>query len=494
MIKIKSKCEKKIHNFWNNCIFHPTDAVEDAWGRRIFDRMAEDGSIDTVRIYAMLEDIVYLGEEGELRYDFRLSDLRLDYLLSRGYNLLIAYGGIPDCIASSTEHKSSCSKNKTRYKGKMWNSMPPRDYALFEEVCYEYTKHNIERYGIDVVSKWYLHCFNEPDHISFFLSNLPKQNAMDRLKAYCPLYESFVRGLLRADERLIIGGPALAGSINFLGGFLDYVKEKELRLDYIALHNYGTDPFKLNDGVSALDVEDVIEKHKVYLDVINSHGFSDREVVVDEWGMCTRGFWNVEECPALLAREGEVFSAYYTKLIRRLIDVDPNISKLMICLSGQHEMTEDFTGFRNFFTLNHFAKPIYNAHLMASKLGTYLLEADVQNEDLHVIPTKNEEGKYALMLSYASKNFKEDIPEYTEEVSFEEKLSGRSLRVYLIDKETTNPYRLAERIGAIKDPTDEEKKLLREEGKLKPICDTVYDGEPIKLRMSANATYLIEVE
>ena len=374
----------------------------------------------------------------------------------------------------------------------MWNSMPPRDYALFEEVCYEYTKHNIERYGIDVVSKWYLHCFNEPDLISFFLSNLPRENTMDRLKAYCPLYESFVRGLLRADERLIIGGPALAGRIDFLGGFLDYVKEKELRLDYIALHNYGTDPFKLNDGVSGLDVEDVIKKHKVYLDVINSHGFSDREVVIDEWGMCTRGFWNVEECPTLLAREGEVFSAYYTKLIRRLIDVDPNISKLMICLSGQHEMTEDFTGFRNFFTLNHFAKPIYNAHLMASRLESLLLDFKCTRENVYVIPTKNSDGAYSVMLTYCSKNFRDDIPACEEELFFDEKLFGKRLLIYCIDKEKTNPYRLAERMG-IRFPNDEEKKLLREEGKMHPVFEGKYDGEPIKLSLTANSTYLVQI-
>ena len=99
MIKIKNQVIREQKNFWNNCIFHPTDAVEDSWGKRILDRMSEDKSIDTVRIYAMLEDIVYLGEEGEIKYDFRISDLRLDYLVERGYNVLIAYGGMPDCIA-----------------------------------------------------------------------------------------------------------------------------------------------------------------------------------------------------------------------------------------------------------------------------------------------------------------------------------------------------------------------------------------------------------
>lgn len=492
MIRIQNQVIREQKNFWNNCIFHPTDAVEDPWGRRILDRMSNDKSIDTVRIYAMLEDIVYLGEEGELLYDFRINDLRLDYLVERGYNLLIAYGGIPDCIAESSANKTSVSKNKTRYKGKMWNSMPPKDSRVWEEICREYTQHLVDRHGIDIVSKWYFHCFNEPDIPAFFLSNLDSQKTEERLLAYCPMYEGFVKGVLSVDDRLRIGGPALAGRMDFLKGFLEYVKQKGLRLDYVALHNYGTEPDELISGKRKFDVENNIEKHQKYLDVINSCGFSGAELVIDEWGMASHGFWNVEECPPFRARENEIFSAYYTKLIKRFIDVDPNLSKLMICLSGQHEMTEDFSGFRNFFTLNHFAKPIYNAHYMASKLGNLLLSADGYNENLAVIPTKKANGEYSVMLAYASKNFEEDIPECEESIEFEENLSGKKILIYCIDKETTNPYRLAEKMG-IRYPDDEQKKILREEGKLKPIVDIEYDGKPIKIKFTPNSTYLIQV-
>ena len=31
-MKILNKTIKTQKNFWNHCIFHPTDAVEDAWG------------------------------------------------------------------------------------------------------------------------------------------------------------------------------------------------------------------------------------------------------------------------------------------------------------------------------------------------------------------------------------------------------------------------------------------------------------------------------
>ena len=178
MITIKNDIIKKQNNFWNNCIFHPTDAVEDAWGKRILDRMAEDKAIHTVRIYTMFEDIVLMDENGKLTYDFRLNDLRLDYLIEKGYNILLAYAMMPECIATNKNATSCVSKNKTRYKGKLINTSAPTDYALWEEICYEYTKHIVERYGIDTVSKWYLHCYNEPDVDAFFLSDIPSRHLL----------------------------------------------------------------------------------------------------------------------------------------------------------------------------------------------------------------------------------------------------------------------------------------------------------------------------
>lgn len=59
MIRIGKETIKKQPKFWNHALFHPTDAIEDPWGRRILDRISADGAIKTVRIYSMFEDIVY---------------------------------------------------------------------------------------------------------------------------------------------------------------------------------------------------------------------------------------------------------------------------------------------------------------------------------------------------------------------------------------------------------------------------------------------------
>lgn len=491
MIKIGNEIVKKQENFWNAALFHPTDAVEDPWGRRILDRIAADRAVHTIRIYAMFEDIVYLDEKGELCYDFRLSDLRLDYLTSLGFKLLVAYAGMPDCIASSTKSKTSVSKNKTRYKGKMWNTSPPRDYALWEEICYQYTKHNVERYGEDVVAAWQLQCFNEPDVAAFFMGDTHEDHWETRCDEYCKLYEAYEHGIRRASENLTIGGPALAHRQDFFGRFLDYVKEHALRLDFISLHNYGAMPEELNDRSVAITVANNVKRQRKYEKTIREHGFADTPVVVDEWGFATGGFLNKEECPSLMFRETEKFAAYYVQLIHAFLQNEFRLSTLMICLSGQHEMVEDFTGFRNFFTLNFIAKPIYNAHIMASQLGEGLLSCETENPNLHVIPTKKENGDYAILLTYSSEYFDEDLPTVTEHLTLSEDIGKRETEIYCIDKTHTNPYALAlEKEMLI--PTREQLEVLQGEGMLKPM----FKGKTneIELTLTANCTYLITVK
>ena len=495
MINIKDNVLKVQNNFWNNCLFHPTDAIEDSWGKRILDKMAEDKSARTIRIYNMLEDIVYFDMDGELKFDFRANDLRIEYLLEKGFEPLIAFAAMPDCIAADTTTKTNVSFKKTRYKGKLINTSKPKDYTLWEEVCYQYAKHLVEKFGIEQVSKWRMQCFNEPDIPDFFLSSTPHEDIDTRIKEYCKLYEAFANGIGRASKDIKIGGPALALSIEkFLKEWLLYVKENNIKLDFVSYHNYGCLGFiyAAELGVNALNVERHFEKHQRMVDMLNECGFKDIPIVIDEWGAVGGGFKNITQIPELIFRENEVFSAYFAKLIYRYINSDYRVEKLMICLSGQHEMEEEFTGFRGFFTLNNMAKPIYSAHALAAKLKPNILECSCDNENVYTIPTRDEKGNYAVMLSYSSDDFEENLPTINEKITFNEDLKNKTVSVYCIDKNTTNPYRMWEKMGC-PEINEDVLKILRKEAKLKPVVvDNV--SKELEIELSPNAVYLITVE
>lgn len=494
MIQIKDNVIKKQNNFWNNCLFHPTDAIEDSWGKRILDRMAEDNSVKTIRIYTMFEDIVYIDMNGTLQYDFRANDLRLDYLIEKGFDVLLAYAAMPDCIAQSTTSKTSVSFNKTRYKGKMYNTSPPKDYALWEEVCYEYTKHIVERYGIERVSKWRMQCFNESDIPDFFASFLPADAIGERVKEYCKLYKAFENGITRVSKEIKIGGPALALHIEeFLKPWLEYVKENNLKLDFISYHNYGCLGFydAAQLGVNALNVENHLNKHQRLVNTVTECGFENLPIVIDEWGTVGGGFKNITQVPELIFRETEVFAAFFAKLIYKFINSAYVVDKIMICLSGQHEMQQEFTGFRGFFTMNNAAKPIYNAHVLAAKLNENILESSVEDKNIFVVPTKDENINYSVLISYSSDDFDEDLPEIEEKLVFDFDTQNKKITVWCIDKENTNPYRMYEKFEN-KELTEEQIAMLQKESSLKPVVLENCANE-LTLKLTANCTYLVTV-
>ena len=95
----------------------------------------------------MLEDLVLEGKDGSLEYDFSETDTRIDYLVSRGFSLLICMNFLPRAIAKD---KTVVSAN-ARYKGKRLYTSVPSDYKLWQEVCARYVAHLIERYGEDLL-------------------------------------------------------------------------------------------------------------------------------------------------------------------------------------------------------------------------------------------------------------------------------------------------------------------------------------------------------
>jgi xylan 1,4-beta-xylosidase len=485
-IKIDSaRSAGKLRNFFSHIHFHPTDAIEDDWGRRILDRIAADGAARTVRLYTMLEDIVKIGEDGRFTYDFRDNDTRLDYLTSKGFDILLSYNFIPPCISSDRGEVGTVCKNPTRYKGKFIATAPPRDYREWEEICRVYTEHIVERYGRERVASWMLQCYNEPDENQFFMKGAASDR--DRAEAYCYLYKHFERGVHAVLPEAKIGGPALGSHFDFLGIFLDFVKREELPLDYIFFHTYGVHPDDLRDG--GLRVSSLEKKARAVIDFVTERGFGDRIFVNDEWGAATCGYYNSDENPLLMFRETEVFSAYYAKMIARYADANLPIDKMMICLSGQHEMKTDFSGFRGFFTLNGYPKPIYNAYVLAARLGGERLSVDgILDDKLSVIATRRADGTLAIMLAYADECFSSAPCKLDLTIE----LPGSVCDLWRIDAENASAMKAYREESSPDHPTPEERDRIGRAASVSP--KRMEFNKEITLQMTANSVVLLETK
>lgn len=469
-ININSKT-KEITNFWNHIHFHPTDAIEDNWGRFILDWIYEDKCANYVRIYAMLEDIV-TKKDGRLKYDFSLTDKRIDYMLKKGFKLLICFNFMPMDIALDKNNVSTMA----RYKGKKLCFSIPKDYMEWQEVCYRFTKHLIDRYGIDTVKNWYFHCWNEPDH-HFWLRNTPASNGdKDKLEEYIKLYDHFAAGVLRATDKVKIGGPSAAGNKEFIENFIRHTKEgintvtgkKGSRIDFFSIHTYASMPKYISSG-DYPDVYRMLENTKEFYKIMKKYGYEGTEIVVDEWGAATSGFIGVDKVPETIFRETAYYPAFYAKMIDvyiKAIEKDKlPIQKMMICLSGQHDLTKDFDGYRAFFTLNQFPKPIYNGFALAAKLGNEIIDYQLNDDNLGIIPTKQGEN-IKIMLYYIEQDFKLKLPNKKVRLNINGVSGEYEIRHYRIDEDTSNSYTAFLKLSSPNPINQLEREEIIKEGKL----------------------------
>ena len=490
------KIIKKQENFWNHIVFHPTDAIEDEWGQKILDEASKDRAVQFVRIYAMFEDIFTQDENGEILCDYSLCDERIDYLLSRNFKPMIAYAGIPAFLARDSSEQSSMSNGKTRYKGKMWITSPPKDYKLWETLCRLFTEHILTRYGQDEVETWYLHCFNEPDIPGFFIAGDWDLHYEERVFEYCKLYEGFLSGITSVCTSLRLGGCA-AATPPFLERFLQYVTKNKLRLDYVNFHIYGTDPMKAQSGEKPVSIDSHFQVNDTYYSIIRKYLSPKTEVVVDEWGACSHGFFKASQYPVTLFRETEKFSAYFFMLIERYLRQEASPGKLMICLSGQHEMTSEFEGFRNFFSLHFIKKPIYNAFILAGKFKENLLESTACEKNQTIIATKDKAGKLVCSLTYAAPDLCEMLKPKEQKLRIEGISAGKKqVTIWTIDPENTNPYAVSQRKGYPEKLNIAQIEELRAVGILKPkkLIVQAENSLDLTLKLLPNSVHLIEVE
>ena len=176
-------------------------------------------------------------------YDWTINDRIFDTYLERGVKPYAQIGFMPEALSTHPQnypHNPPVNKMAPVSGGQ---SYPPKDYAKWGELAYQWTKHCVEKYGADEVNKWYWEVWNEPN-ISYWHGSH---------EDYFKLYDYAVDGVRRALPAARVGGPEVAGGPggNFLHEFLNhcahgtnYVTGKTgSPLDFISFHAKGSPVF-----------------------------------------------------------------------------------------------------------------------------------------------------------------------------------------------------------------------------------------------------------
>ena len=103
----------------------------------------------------------------------------------------------------------------------------PNWKETWKEIHYNYAYH----YKSTGLRIGYHEIYNEPDLFGVFL------NEDDFENAWFDMYKYGVQGILEADSDAVVGGPAYAIG-EWAGGFINFVSDENLRLDFFSFHSY----------------------------------------------------------------------------------------------------------------------------------------------------------------------------------------------------------------------------------------------------------------
>lgn len=176
----------------------------------------------------------YTEPGGTPHYDWTRVDGVIDAGLARGVRPLVEIGFMPEALSTRpTPYRHSWPKDL--FTG--W-TFPPRDYAHWGELVYQWARHCVDKYGANEVQRWWWETWNEPN-IGYW-SGTPEE--------FFELNDHAMAAVRRALPTARVGGPHTAGDGGeFMEKFLAHALqgtnyatgERGTPLDYVAFHAKG---------------------------------------------------------------------------------------------------------------------------------------------------------------------------------------------------------------------------------------------------------------
>jgi xylan 1,4-beta-xylosidase len=183
-------------------------------------------------------------EQGRPIYDWTIVDRIFDAYLKRGVRPYAQIGFMPKALSVKPEPYQHQWTPKAKYDEiyRGW-AYPPKDYAKWEELVFQWAKHCVEIYGREEVERWYWQTWNEPN-IGYWRGTREE---------FYKLNDHAIAGVRRALPTAKVGGPDVAGGPG--GKFLEEFFEHCLRgtnsatgqtgtpLDFVSFHAKGSPRF-----------------------------------------------------------------------------------------------------------------------------------------------------------------------------------------------------------------------------------------------------------
>ena len=495
----------KLDPFWASQIVHPTEFLLTDWGRDFIKLITESGAArQYIRIYNQPENAFRKDADGKISYDWSDFDKMATTILATGCKLNVVFFGMPSEIA---DHPESVRK---RPYGATVCSSPPKDYKQWEEVCADFTRHVVAKYGLDEVKQWTFRCWNEPDGGFWYKGDL---------QAYLKLYDYFAKAVKGVCPEIKIGGPGLTSGGTYrkpenLRMFFEHVTagtnhatgEVGAPIDYIAVHTYGGSSAGGGPNRQYPELDYMMEQQLLFADIRDEFPqLRKMPIHVEEWGETSNGTTGVAAKPTADIRNSQYGAAYLAAWVERHIRIrtenDRKIGGFTFCASGYEKIADhDFMGYRTLDTKSGFHKPILNGYKLLNKLDAELIAVRTEeNKNITTFATRDKHRICVVVVNYQHvKPFNDGL---TNLVSLQIKSHLGSGNVVLkhwrIDEKHSNAYTAFKEIGSPKQPDQTQIDAIKKRMDLEllepPQRMESKDSFDLKFDLPCNAVSLIEI-
>ena len=313
------------------------------------------------------------NEKGNAVYDWTIVDRIVDTYLERGVKPYVQIGFMPKALSTRPDpyqHTwTPTAKYDEIYTG--W-AYPPKDYAKWGELAYQWAKHCVDKYGRAEVEQWYWETWNEAN-IGYWRGTAEE---------FRKLHDYAVDGVRRALPTARVGGPDSAGHG---GQWMREFLEHQLRgrnfvtgktgtpIDFISFHAKGRPEYV--DGHVRMGISNQLSTIDDGFRIVASYAeLKSKPIVIGES--------DPEGCaacqgPQLQYRNSTMYSSYTAASFARKHDL---AERHRVNLEGaltwafEFEDTPFFAGFRALST-NGINLPVFNVFRMFSRMGAERVHA-----------------------------------------------------------------------------------------------------------------------
>ena len=176
-------------------------------------------------------------------YNWTIVDRIFDAYLARGLRPYVEIGFMPKALSPAPEPYQHDWKPNVKSKLNTGWAHPPKDYAKWGELVFQWVTHCLARYGRAEVEQWYWEVWNEANYPAYW-NGTPEE--------FLQMHDHAIAAVRRALPTARVGGPDTAGpGGKFMRDYLDHAirganpatGQTGTPVDFIAFHAKGQPAF-----------------------------------------------------------------------------------------------------------------------------------------------------------------------------------------------------------------------------------------------------------